>query len=315
MAYPRFLRRLFERNGAGPGLNPWVLPQATTTEQGVISPGMGIGVTDSGEAYITAHTTRDGDTIGRATGEVYGHVRLTDDFDEPSKAADGVAATPYMVKSCIAGVLNIGKENAGEQIITQTGTWKVPLTGTYRITCVGGGGRGGNAGASYGNGPGCRIGGSGGGGGAGQVIVKTVSLTKDTIFSVIVAGSDTSDSSGYTVFGTINDGDAYIIANGGGTGGDGGSAPLSDKISESAGGAPGVSHGTVAKAGGRGYWHSGVATSVGGEGGTSVASPYGDGGAGASAGTVSSFSPVVTGATEAGHGRGGCIKIRVIVVG
>lgn len=107
---------------------------------------------------------------------------------------------------------------------TSDGSWVAPANGNYKITLVGAGGKGGS---------GCRRRGiteywedgtttcytcdacgsaSGGGGGAGETIIQTHSLKKDTVLTITI-GQPNSNPSKVT-------GDVAITAHGGNSGGD-----------------------------------------------------------------------------------------------
>lgn len=90
---------------------------------------------------------------------------------------------------------------------TSNGSWEAPAKGNYKITLVGAGGIGGAGLAG-----GMVAKGGGGGGGAGQTIVQTHTLTRNTKLTITI-GQPNSGSS--KVSGTIS-----LTANGGDPGGD-----------------------------------------------------------------------------------------------
>lgn len=105
---------------------------------------------------------------------------------------------------------------------TSNGSWVAPANGNYKITLVGAGGKGGAGGPrterfirqeDY---WGCRTdvdgaSGSGGGGGAGETVIQTHNLKKDTVLTITI-GQPNSNPSKVT-------GAVVITANGGNTGG------------------------------------------------------------------------------------------------
>ena len=284
------------------------------------------------DASVTKpHASTDPAAYGQATAQVYSHAKLTDNFELGTQAINGVICTPYALQQAVARLTSV----AGTQLITSSTTYIVPETGTYTVTCVGGGGNGGRGG----NGSarwdaysqtcitGCEdnsvyseahSGGGGGGGGAGQVITRQLSLTKGTSIPIIVGGV-----SGTTTFGT------HITALGGGAGGNGGNARTGDGCStgnRGSAGAVGVSYGTTSTAGTAGYSSvnvfcsnlSGnpgfvsVSGSSGGFSGKSLDGVYGNGGDGGQGGGAnSSFYSGPTGysGTSGASGTQGCVKI------
>ena len=284
------------------------------------------------DASVTKpHASTVASDYGQATAQVYGHVKVTDNFELGTQAISGIICSPYALKQAVTRLTGV----AGTTLITSSVTYVVPETGTYTVTCVGGGGNGGKGG----NGSarwdaysqtciiGCEdhsvyseahSGGSGGGGGAGQVITRQLSLTKGTSIPIIVGGV-----SGTTTFGT------HITAFGGGAGGNGGDARAGDGCStgnHGGAGALGVSYGTASTAGVSGSSSINVFCSnlsgnpgfvsvsgaSGGFSGKSLDGVYGNGGdGGLGGGANSSFysGPAGYSGTYGTSGTQGCVKI------
>lgn len=141
-------------------------------------------------------------------------------------------------------------------VLTTSGTYTVPVTGWYRLVCVGGGGAGGNGGnggkgglsgtqggtTSFGNLLSAAGGHSGGGGGgyaaggggaAGEVAENYVYLEKDASISYIIGAGGIAPSSGYASSTTGENGSGGAV---GGTGYTGGCGALSAFGSGNAGG-------------------------------------------------------------------------------
>lgn len=107
--------------------------------------------------------------------------------------------------------------------ITSNGSWVAPANGNYKITLVGAGGKGGSGcnrktiWQSDGEGGGwcyvCSACGSasGGGGGAGQTVVQTHSLKRDSVLTITIGQPNSNPSK---ITGVIS-----LTANGGNTGG------------------------------------------------------------------------------------------------
>ena len=293
---------------------------ATPDAPGIVQVGAGLEVTGEeaptpGILSLGAHASESSGKYGQGAAGIYGHVRVTDNFEEENAtAAQGVAISPSGVKIAWDRIL-LAKQNS---IILTSGTWTVPETGTYKVVCVGGGGNGGSgSGSAYGWSSGTlytATGGGGGGGGAGQVITQTLSLTKDQQIAVTIGGP----GGGGTSFGT------YITASGGGNGGAGeqgggiyssgdGGAPQLSLHRAAYGGAAGSSYGSLASAGGNGSWtgSKGASGGAGGSGGTSFdpAGEYGHGGSGGGGRAWWSGAWVQTGGTPGNSGIQGCIRI------
>lgn len=270
----------------------------------------------SEDASVTKpHTSTDPNEYGQATAQKYSHVKLTDEFDSTSQAIDGIVCTPLALKKASDRLLGV----VGTTLITSSTQYVVPETGTYTITCVGGGGYGGTGGRSWINTDGwectgpdglccgnpgicCWLmssGGGGGGGGAGQVIVKEVYLTKGTVVAITIGGAG-----GNTTFGT------YVTGLAGGRGSNGG-APGA--------GAAGTSYGNTASNGGGGdYRDHGtvgfdwIKGGAGGNGAVSLEGTYGNGGKGGAGGSIyfhDATNYYTTGAAGGTNGTQGCVKI------
>lgn len=296
---------------------------ATPDAPGIVQVGAGLEVTLPTEAAegeeaptpgilsLRAHASEDPEEYGKGDFQFYGHVKLTDDFEEPTAAKDGVGISPVGVKKAWDRIMG-----AKEQVtITTSRSWIVPETATYSVTCIGGGGRGGNGGSGTyitisGGSIRCAAGGGGGGGGAGQVVTRNISLTKGTEIDCVIGGSSSP-----TTFGT------HITALGGGDGGNGGNGTATrDHMQGGGGGAAGTTYGSTAAAGGTGgtradlggYYPS-ASGGGGGAGGITSWSPYGDGGRGGNGGYVSY--PNTSGGAGGSAGSQGCIMISIPVGG
>ena len=172
---------------------------------------------------LGAHASEAPDAYGKGDFQFYGHVKLTDNFEEGTAAKDGVAISAKGVKDAWDRLLNL----QSEVVITSSGNWTAPETATYAVTCIGGGGKGGNGSTGVASswsacqwgsesveryGSDINHGGNGGGGGgAGQTITQNVTLTKGDIIPVTVGGG----AGGSATFGE------HLTALGGGTGGNG----------------------------------------------------------------------------------------------
>ena len=296
---------------------------ATPDAPGIVQVGAGLEVTLPTEAAegeeaptpgilsLGAHASEDPEEYGKGDFQFYGHVKLTDDFEEPTAAKDGVGISPVGVKKAWDRIMG-----AKEQVtITTSRSWIVPETATYSVTCIGGGGRGGNGGSGTyitisGGSIRCAAGGGGGGGGAGQVVTRNISLTKGTEIDCVIGGSSSP-----TTFGT------HITALGGGDGGNGGNGTATrDLMQGGGGGVAGATYGSTAAAGGTGgtradlggYYPS-ASGGGGGAGGITSWSPYGDGGRGGNGGYVSY--PNTSGGAGGSAGSQGCIMISIPVGG
>lgn len=296
---------------------------ATPDAPGIVQVGAGLEVTlptevaegeeapTPGILSLGAHASENPDAYGKGNFQFYGHVKLTDDFEEGTAARDGVAISAKGVKDAWDRLLNL----QSEVVITSSGNWTVPETATYAVTCVGGGGRGGNGGGGTyitisGGSIRCAAGGGGGGGGAGQVVTRNINLTKGTEIACVIGGPSSP-----TAFGT------HVTALGGGDGGNGGDGTATQNTMQGGGGgAAGVTYGSTATAGGTGgtrvdlggYYPS-ASGGGGGAGGITSWSPYGDGGQGGNGGNVSY--PNKSGGAGGGAGSQGCIMISIPVGG
>ena len=319
---------------------------ATPDAPGIVQVGEGLEVTLPTEAAegeeaqtpgilsLGAHASENPDAYGKGDFQFYGHVKLTDNFEEGTAAKDGVAISAKGVKDAWDRLLNL----QSEVVITSSGNWTVPETATYAVTCIAGGGKGGNGstgvatkwtayqdnnsgGYSYGKYQN-HGGNGGGGGGAGQTITQNVTLTKGDIIPVTVGGGD----GGSTAFGE------HLTALGGGTGGNGvapayrGVDPTSSlggtgsfSGGPGSGGAAGFSYGSSPSVGGMGAsgsgsWRSGSpsnrgaqAGGSGGTGGTSTHGAYGNGGIGGNGAPVNNTT--VGSASSGGNGTQGAVII------
>lgn len=281
------------------------------------------------EASITKpHTSTDADAYGHATSTLFSHVKITDETDSSASSILGIGISPYAVKTRFDQLLGASNQN----VITASGSYVVPETGTYEITVIGGGGDGGTGGGAA-NGivdtnasPDYEqwtlylgSGGGAGGGGAGQTVTQNIHLTKGEVITVTVGGAG-----GNTTFGT------YVTALAGSRGNNGGNVygcgcncgNMNDYYFGGAGsgGTGGYSYGSTAVTGNGGTTTTGdgsVSGGIGGHGGVSLEGTYGNGGNGgngqgiqASSGCyyVSTF-----GTTTGSSGTQGCVKIRLVL--
>lgn len=271
------------------------------------------------------HATIDAQSVGAASGLVFGHVRLADSIANEEQALSSTACTPKALADVVARLTNA----ATTTLLTTSGTWVAPESATYTITTVGGGGPGGSGGSGSG-GPGgiagVSGGGSGGGGGAGQVITTHVRIEKGTAVPYTIGGSG-----GKTTFG------AYTSALGGGAGGNGGAGWYEDTWVQGSdgyeehfathGGSAGVagaSYGSLATAGAVGgtvynswAWAYGARTV--GIGGVSMEGTFGNGGNGGIGGDgciqyLNAQNVWGTPGAAGSAGTQGCIKITVKLV-
>lgn len=275
------------------------------------------------DASVTKpHASTDPSTYGQATAQLYSHVKLTDNFELGTQAINGIICTPYALQQAVNRLTAV----SGTHLITSSTTYVVPETGTYTITCVGGGGMGGTGGhGSEGANQACEYcnydwylwsGGGAGGGGAGQTRALTIKLTKGTSIPIVVGGSG-----GNTSFGS------YLTALAGGNGYNGGNAygcgcncgNMNDYSTggPGGGGAGGYSYGSPSVGGasgtGGGQSYSYYNGGVGGNGGVSQEGTYGNGGKGGNgqlaynpqAGCDTHYGPINTGT----GGVQGCVKI------
>ena len=271
------------------------------------------------------HATIDVQSVGAASGLVFGHVRLADSIANEEQALSSTACTPKALADVVARLTNA----ATTTLLTTSGTWVAPESATYTITTVGGGGPGGSGGSGSG-GPGgiagVSGGGSGGGGGAGQVITTHVRIEKGTAVPYTIGGSG-----GKTTFG------AYTSALGGGAGGNGGAGWYdytqvqgSDGYEEhfathgGSAGVAGMSYGSLATAGAVGgtvhnSWDWAYGARTVGIGGVSMEGTFGNGGNGGIGGDgciqyLNAQNVWGTPGAAGSAGTQGCIKITVKLV-
>ena len=271
------------------------------------------------------HAAIDAQSVGAASGLVFGHVRLADSIANEEQALSSTACTPKALADVVARLTNA----ATVTLLTTSGTWVAPESATYTITTVGGGGPGG-AGGSGSGGPGgiagVSGGGSGGGGGAGQVITTHVYIEKGTVVPYTIGGSG-----GKTTFGE------YTSALGGGAGGNGGAGWYEDTwVQGSDGyeehfathggsaGVAGVSYGSLATAGAVGgtvynSWDWAYGARTVGIGGVSMEGTFGNGGNGGIGGDgciqyLNAQNVWGTPGAAGSAGTQGCIKITVKLV-
>ena len=279
------------------------------------------------------HATIDAQSVGAASGLVFGHVRLADSITNEEQALSSTACTPKALADVVARLTNA----ATTTLLTTSGTWVAPESATYTITTVGGGGPGGSGGSGSG-GPGgiagVSGGGSGGGGGAGQVITTHVRIEKGTAVPYTIGGSG-----GKTTFGE------YTSALGGGAGGNGGAGWYDYTYTQSCGygesgyvcegtpvlnthggsaGVAGASYGSLATAGAVGgtvynSWDWAYGARTVGIGGVSMEGTFGNGGNGGIGGDgciqyLNAQNVWGTPGAAGSAGTQGCIKITVKLV-
>ena len=271
------------------------------------------------------HAAIDAQSVGAASGLVFGHVRLADSITHEEQALSSTACTPKALADVVARLTNA----ATTTLLTTSGTWVAPESATYTITTVGGGGPGGSGGSGSG-GPGgiagVSGGGSGGGGGAGQVITTHVRIEKGTVVPYTIGGSG-----GKTTFGE------YTSALGGGAGGNGGAGWYdytqvqgSDGYEEhfathgGSAGVAGASYGSLATAGAVGgtvynSWDWAYGARTVGIGGVSMEGTFGNGGNGGIGGDgciqyLNAQNVWGTPGAAGSAGTQGCIKITVKLV-
>uniref|UniRef100_B8IYP2 Uncharacterized protein n=1 Tax=Desulfovibrio desulfuricans (strain ATCC 27774 / DSM 6949 / MB) TaxID=525146 RepID=B8IYP2_DESDA len=269
---------------------------ATTASAGtvIIGEGLEIAGASSGEdaqaqpnpgtVSLGGHASEDGEKYGRGNFQFFGHVRLTDDFEETASASEGIGLSPAGAKAMYDKLLGL----KGTTTITSSRDFVAPEAATYRVTVVGGGGSGGSGGTAYDWSEYVNdaywsytaySGGGGGGGGAGETLVRDVTLAKGESVPVIVGGPGGNSSFG-----------SHAVARGGGRGGNGGSGSRGSGIPNGGGG--GTSYGSGAGSGGRGSWDNNETPSItggsGGAGGRSTHGQYGHGGNGGPGGGYSS---------------------------
>ena len=272
------------------------------------------------EASITKpHTSTDADTYGHATSTLFSHVKITDETNSSASSVLGIGVSPYAIKTRFDQLLGAGSQT----VITASGSFTVPETGTYEIIVIGGGGAGGtggNASEGYSDGYVIGSGGGGGGGGAGQVITQQIALNKGVSIPVTVGGSG-----GTSNFGT------YVTALAGGRGNNGGSSTgcgcgcgnNNDWFfnGPGTGGTGGYSYGSTAMTGAAGtsgsYSYRTCNGGNGGIGGVSIEGTYGNGGNGGTGQGISNpqagCSTQYFGSTAGTAGTQGCVKIRLVL--
>lgn len=256
------------------------------------------------------HASENVAGIGQGTEDRFGHVKITDSPTSEATSDLGIGVSPYAMKTAFDKLLGASTET----ILSSSGNFTVPVTGTYRLVVIGGGGTGGTGGSgrmcvSEGHWFFPTQGGAGGGGGAGQVVIRDVALVKDQVVSYTIGGA-----SGTTSFGT------YATALGGGRGGDGGSVASGCNSGNygGAGGGAGTSYGSPATAGAKGS--NGASASeitinnnyTVGTKGISTEGTYGNGGNGGYGGGCWGQNQTWPGAAGQA-GTQGCIKIRLAV--
>lgn len=278
-------------------------------------------------SVVKYHASTVAADVGQATAAEYGHIKLTDNFESGEQAIAGVACSPYGFQQAATRL-----QGLKEQIlITASTTWTVPENGTYKIICIGAGGKGGNGGngaagawtenapngevPSYGTG--AYAGGSGGGGGAGQVITSSILLEKNQSVLINIGASP----GGSTTFGSL------LSALGGGSGTAGSSATAPHDYSSGSsgyGGTAGFSYGSAATNGSSGSSQEvgggsggadrvSISGTAGGIAGVSTNGTYGNGGRGGTGGGAYFPPEVGYGGTVGAAGTQGCVIIQNVI--
>ena len=254
---------------------------ASSTRSGIVIADKGLTMIDS-SLTVSDHASNLHE-YGVGNYQLYGHLKLTDDYEQGTGASEGVGVSPLGLQTMKNDVLGI----VSTTTITSSRTWVVPETAKYQIVLVGGGGNGGSGGNGAFNMCNLSDGGTrhyvsgagGGGGGAGETITTTVTLTKGTSINVVIGGS----GGGATSFGT------HATARGGGNGGRGNNSSINSSCSPTrgSGGTLGTNYGTGGTNGGAGIYINGgygckpaVPAGAGGTGGRSIQGTYGHGGNG-----------------------------------
>ncbi len=231
--------------------------------------GDGLDLT-SGVLSLKSHASADGNTYGKGSPNLFGHLKVIDSYEgDAPTAADGVVLSPAGIEKMIenAGLGDITPDwtqngnsdlgtvlSDGSLLITKSGTFTVPATGVYSVSVVGGGGNGGSVTfqAQAGSNTGMPNYGGGGGGGAGLYTTANLSLAKGAKIQATVGAAG-----GTTTFSTVT---------GVGGGGGGNGSYTSYSISGTGvGGALGTSYGYGGSKGGSGTEHS----CIGGSGASS----------------------------------------------
>lgn len=294
---------------------------ATPERAGVVLVGEGLSITqatDEGEPpagvlSLKGHASESGEAYGKSGANIYGHARITDDFEEVASAAEGAALSPAGAKAMWNRMLGL----QGITTITASRNYAVPETANYTVTVIGAGAGGGNGGTGahaweYRDGIVHTAigGGGGGGGGAGQVITQTLLLTKGDNIAITIGGAGGPRANGGTTsFGT------KITALGGVAGGNGGNASGGPDTygSTGGGGSAGTSYGSAATGGVSG---SGGSGGSGGIGGKSTNGTYGNGGNGGRGGNGStSGGETASGGAAGAAGTQGAVLISAIIKG
>lgn len=312
---------------------PPEITTATSVKAGIVIVGEGLTVVESmsenegstspGTLSLASHAYENSSKYGKGDSQFFGHVKLTDDFEQSADATSGIGVSPIGVKTAFNRLVGI----FDEQVITTSRTWTVPETGRYQITAVGGGGNGASGGSASSNSwqqewqedrsNSISSGGGGGGGGSGERTTITTTLTKGQTYTLTIGGAG-----GTTSF------DSLLTARGGGNGSPGGSGVTTASGSGprygGAGGSAGTSYGGAAGNGGGGsnkiesyYWPEPVYGGAAGNGGTSTDGYYGNGGSGGAGGGQNNTGRgnlSLYGPSGGSTGRQGCIKIKIVPV-
>ena len=286
---------------------------------------------------------------GGGNSQYFGHVKVIDDAYSNADSGESITLSPVAVREIINNVM-LGKSHG---VITQSGTWVCPVSGTYEFTYVGGGGGGGAGGVgkdlswrvSVGGDRESRSayhgGGGGGGGGCGGFGTDSFYVSEGTQIQIYIGaggaggsfpngkGGDGGTTSLVFSSSTLNStgggggnggGDAW--RNGNSTGGGSGGA-----AGTSANGTP-VSAATNGSRCGSNTYSDPPSGANGGDGaiccGNQVVSQFGNGGGGGGGSAASGGSPGIGGyaqslaqgnvGTRGGNGSSGAVYIKLLDV-
>lgn len=191
-----------------------------------VNVGDGLNKDSDGKLILSNHASETA-KYGQGSGEKFGHIKLTDDWESALGINNGTAATPKAIQKAIKeaggsigditvdwtqhGNSNLGQVMSdGSLLITRSGTFTVPATGVYAVLAVGGGGNGGSVTRQAVTGSANMYYSGAGGGGAGGYVALNMSLTAGETIQAVIGGAG-----GVTTFKTVR-------AQAGGHGGDGG---------------------------------------------------------------------------------------------
>ncbi|MGF0009258.1 tail fiber protein [Desulfovibrio sp. SGI.102] len=118
MAFPNLLKRLFDTNGAGVTLRGDIMPfSAEAPKAG------GTASAGTSNTVARADHVHPAQTIGTASGTVYGTTKLSDATNSTSGADSGVAATPKAVKAAYDKAVEA--KNAADAAASSIDPWNI----------------------------------------------------------------------------------------------------------------------------------------------------------------------------------------------